>query len=415
MGNPQKTHAPQVSISISDQADIGELFTRFEWASFINGGYMVYAKMSDPYFNTLKNIATREYLTEGRSKETDIKFTIKWAGSDRTTDRRKAFITDLKSRGTSESGTLEFTGIDPPSFYLNEGTADGRVYRGNVSSVIRQVVNDFAPAIVSSDPISPDITETIDNPNNVWYMMRQDPKTFIISLLDWAAGVTPKRTHWIVASVDDRLIIKEQAAIKPIDFGIYHVNRNGSGAKDVREYEMLSNNFISQMQAKLVTSGISSISGEFFDKITDHAEQEVVVTDNNTANKVNVDITSKQGFKKPDKPWATSIMSIPEHSAGDLGVPYSRYIDGRARNLFLKMLGVVMRLKIRVTGEPLLHDSSQLGVATVTIGWSDMDNEPYFLQGRWLIYGFHHIVTRENWWTDLYLARLDHDALAKKV
>lgn len=415
MGTPTKTFAPEVSISISDQADIGGLFTRFEWASFINGGYMVYAKVADPYFNTLKNIAVKDYLTDGRNKETDIKFKIKWSGAKETTDQRKAFITDLRSRGVNEGGALEFIGIDPPSFYLNEGTADGRVYRGNVSSVIRQVINDFAPAIVSSDPVSPDITETIDNPNNVWYMMRQDPKTFIVSLLDWAAGITPKRTQWIVASVDDRLVIKEQADIPPVDFGIYHVNRNGSGAKDVREFEMLSNNFVSPLQAKLITSGISAVSGEYFDKVTDSSEQIVAVTDKNTTNKINVDITAKQGFKKPEKPWATSIMAIPEHNAGDLGVSYGRYIDGRARGLFLKMLGMVMRLKIRVTGEPLLHDSSQLGVATATIGWSDLDNEPYFLQGRWLIYGFHHIVTREQWWTDIYLARLDQDALAKKV
>ncbi len=123
----------------------------------------------------------------------------------------------------------------------------------------------------------------------------------------------------------------------------------------------------------------------------------------------------KQGFDKPDRDWATSIIAVPEHSAGDVGIKYGDYIDGRARGLFLNMLGLVMRMRLRVTGEHKLDDSSKLGVSTLTVSWQDIDGEPYFLSGRWLIYGFHHIVSRDGWWTDIYIARLDHDASAKKI
>jgi hypothetical protein len=408
MGSPTTSAAPVMTISIAGGADIGQNLTKFEWASFVNGGYIIRAKVSDPFFNYLKNLAVKGYLKEGRSKETPVKFKIAWSGGNET-KQRLAFMTDLQAHGFNEGGEIEFVAIDPPSFYLNEGTADGRVYEGRISDVIRQVVQEYAPGI------KVDVTKTLDNETNKWWMMRQDPHTFIRSLLDHAAGVTPKRTSWIVSSVDEEINIKEQADLIGQDFGIYYINRHGDAPGDALQFDMLADNFVSPLQTKLITSGISAISGEYLDKITDSGQNKVFVKDENTSNKVNTNITPKQGFAKPNKKWATSVMAIPEHSAGDLGIQYSKYIDGRARGLFMNMLNLVMRVRVRVTGEPLLHDSSDLGVSTVTLTWQDIDGEPYFLSGRWLIYGFHHTVTHEHWFTDLYLARLDYNADSKKV
>lgn len=408
MGSPTASVAPVLYVSVADGPDIGHNFVKFEWVSFVNGGYIIRARISDPWFNFLKQLATDGYLKEGREKETPVKFKIQWSDGG-STKQRLAYMTDLKAHGTNGAGELEFIAIDPPSFYLNEGTADGRVYTGRISDVIRQVVNDFAPGI------KVDVTKTVDNETNKWWMMRQDPHTFIRSLLDHAAGVTPKRTSWIVSSVDNEINIKEQADLVGQDFGIYYMNNHGDAIADALDFEVLADNFVSPLQTKLITSGISAISGEFLDKITDSGENKVFVKDENTSNKVNTNITPKQGFAKPQKKWATSVMAIPEHSAGDLGIQYSKYIDGRARGLFMNMLNLVMRVKMRVTGEPMLHDSSDLGVSTATLTWKDIDGEPYFLSGRWLLYGFHHVVTRERWTTDLYLARLDFDAAAKKV
>lgn len=408
MGEPKITHKPIIELSIDGGADIGFNVQKFEWASFVNGGYIVRGKIHDPYFNILKNLATKGYLKDGREKETQVKFKLKWSAGDETTERI-AFMTSLTADGKNESGTIEFIGIDPPSYYLNEGTADGKVYKGNVSSVIKQVVNEFAPNI------SIEVSETDDNKENLWYMMRQDPKTFIRSMLDWSAGVTSKKTHWVISSVDKKLIIKEEAELQSADFGVYHVNRNGNTGKDALYYEVLADNFISPLQTKLITSGISAISGEYLDKVSDSGEQKVFVKDENTQNKVNVNITQNQGFKKPDKKWATAIMAVPEHNAGEMGIQYSKYIDGRARGMFLNMLNLVMRMRLRVTGEHMLDDSSKLGVAKCTVSWKDIDGEPYFLAGKWLIYGFHHVMTVSNWTTDIYMARLDFDASAKKV
>jgi hypothetical protein len=405
---PESSVVPVVSISIADGPDIGANLTKFEWVSFVNGGYIIRAKISDPFFNYLKNVSVRGYLKEGREIETPVKFKIS-QGPGKSTTQRLAFMTDLQAHGVNEGGEIEFVAIDPPSFYLNEGTADGRVYTGRVSDVIKSVVNDFAPGIEI------DITQTTDNQKNKWWMMRQDPHTFIRSLLDFSASLTPKQTSWVVASIDKKIVIKEQAALQSQDFGIYYVNRKDKGAADALQFDMLADNFVSPLQTKLITSGISAISGEFLDKITDSQEQKVIVKDENTSEKANArSLTPKQAFAKPHKKWATSVMAVPEHSAGDVGTQYSKYIDGRARGLFMNMLNLVMRVRLRITGEPALDDSSLLGISAVTLTWQDIDGDPYFLSGRWMIYGFHHTVTRDLWYTDLYLSRLDYDAAANK-
>lgn len=409
MGNPKSTTKPKVTIQIADGPDIGDKFTRLEWSSFVNGGYVIRAQVSDPYFDVLKNLAINGYLNKGRQEPTDVRFKVRWAGGD-STDLRLAYMTDLQCISGTNAAELDFMSIDPPSWLLNAGSADGRIYTGKISTVIRQVIKDFAPTIEDVE-----VTETTDNDKNTWYMMRQDPQTFIRSILDWGAGVTPQHTHFIVASVDKSIKIREQADLQSTPFGIYYINRPDNTGNDAIEVEMLSDNFVSPMQTKLITSGISAISGEFLDKVSDIGQMKVVVKDETTPNKVNVSIGPKQGFKKPEQDWASSIKSVPEHSAGDVGVPYSKYIDGRARGLFLNMLNLVMRMRVRVTGDARLSDSSLLGVSTATLSWAGLDGEPYFLSGNWLVYGFRHTVTQEHWWTDLYLARLDFDADAKDV
>jgi hypothetical protein len=188
------------------------------------------------------------------------------------------------------------------------------------------------------------------------------------------------------------------------------------GAGDIKKIEILTNNVISVFQTKLVTQGISAISGQFIDKVTQ--KQKVSVEDENTQAKLNTNIGSDRGFKKPgsDTDWATSVRMVPEFSAGDLGVAYADYIDGKARTMFMDMLNMVMRLKVRINGDYRFDDSSILGASTLTLAWKDhVDETPYFLSGKWIIYGFHHVVTRVTWVTDLYLYRIDWDSAAKKI
>lgn len=418
---------PVIDVRIADVEDLPDNIRKFEWKSFTNGGYIIRARIEDPYWNILRQMALN-YLKSGRKEPTEVKWTLSW-GDDLKTEERTAYITDLDARGIRAGGSLEFIAVDPPSFLLNAGNADGSFYEGNIQSVIEEVVNRYAPSIVPGL----DVGQTDDFKQNQWWMMRQDPKTFIMSLLEWSSSVTQEKTNWIVASRDKELIIKEQARIEGEDFGIFTVNVVTPGADDVRDFEFLADNFLTSFQTKLLTQGISTISEKYLDKVTDDEERFVHVKDTNTSEKKNTQFGPDRGFKRPDDgikklnydtppkdekgimSGGTAIMSIPELNAGDMGIRYENWIDGRARTQFLNMLKLVMRLKIRVDGDVEFDDSTKLGVSTCTIQWFDADGQNFFLSGRWLIYGWHHVATRRDWYTDIFLTRLDHDANAQVV
>ena len=85
----------------------------------------------------------------------------------------------------------------------------------------------------------------------------------------------------------------------------------------------------------------------------------VHVYDKRTSQKVNAKIEAVEGFAKPTNPpgavekpheWSTSISMIPEFQMGELGITYDKYIDGKARGLFMNMLNLVMKIKFRCTG-----------------------------------------------------------------
>ena len=87
----------------------------------------------------------------------------------------------------------------------------------------------------------------------------------------------------------------------------------------------------------------------------------------NTSDKKNTEFGQDRGFKKPkdilnfdegfSSSGGTAIMAVPEFNAGDLGITYEKWIDGRARTQFLNMLRLVMRLKLRINGDIEFDDS----------------------------------------------------------
>jgi hypothetical protein len=418
---------PEVYLKIEDGPDIGYMFTKMEWKSFTNGGYVIRARLEDPKWNILKSIATDFYLEKGRRGPTRVIFELIWPENE-TTGKHLAFITDMDAKGINSGGALEFIAVDPPSYWLNAGDASGKAYTGTVKEVIEQVVKEYFIGPNGAGKV--EVSKTLDNNKNTWWMMRQDPKTFISSLIDWSSSITESKSNWIVSSggsteEDPTIWIKEQAKRKDVNYGLFVLDVNSPNANDAYDFEYLSDNFISVFQKHLITHGISAVSGAYYDRKLDKPKKIVHTWDENTSTKKNVDIDSKRGFAKPkDIPspedphqWSTAFMAIPEHNAGDIGITYDKYIDGRSRTMFMNMLNMVMRIKLRVTGEPNkdLANSHNLGTSYLKIAWRDADNEPYFLDDLWLVYGFHHLLTRDNWVTDIYCARLDYDANAIKV
>lgn len=430
MGEPKVTSKALLYLSIEDQEDVGYEYKSFEWMSFTNGGYVVRAEINDPGWNILKQYATEEYLSSGRKKPTKVVWELEWGGSTaekKKTGKHQGFIVDLDARGINKGGTLEFIAVDPPSFWLNAGDSSGKVYEGTAKEVIEKVIDEyFIEKNASYGGGARVVSEVGGNKKMKWPMMRMDPKTFISSILDWSASITDKKTNWIVSSggsIEEKptIWVREQGERPSRNYGVYVMDANTPSANDIKNFQYLSDNFVSVFQKQLTTQGISAISGKFYDVVTDQEQKQVYVRDENTSEKKKPNITAAQGFAKPttgkNPEWSTAIMAVPQFNAGDLGIKYGDYIDGRARGMFLNMLNLVMRIKISVSGEPdpMFSDSHYLGVSKLKIIWLDVDGNPYFLDGDWLVYGFHHQATRNGWWTDIYCARLDHNSNANII
>lgn len=430
MGQPKKGIAPELSLTIGDSGEIGYMFQNFEWMSFTNGGYVVRARVLDPNWTILKKrLVNDKFLQSARNKPTKMQYELHHAATNLRTGKHIAYLTDIRATGTQWGGGIEFIGVDPPSYWLNAGDSSGKAYKGNVKQVIEKVLQEYFVGPNGAGTVK--VSDTDDSKQNLWHMMRMDPKTFIGSLIDFSSSITTKKTNYVVSSSGTadkppEIWIVEQAQRPTVDYGVYYLDAKTPTANDILNFEVMANPFISPFQTQMITQGMSAISEKYLDRKMDKKREIVHVYDERTPNKRNAKLTAKQSFKKPDNPpgafedphwWSTSILAIPESNSGDLGIKYKDHIDGRARGLYLNMLNQVLRIKIRVTGDasPLLADSHNLGVSKLKIIWKDAFGEDYFADGDWMVYGFHHLVNRRGWWTDLYCARLDFDAKAKPV
>lgn len=430
MATPQ-TPKFVVDVYIGDIArNWGDLVGGFEWKSLVNGGFIIRAKIIDHGFDLLSSVFTQNYFQTARQNmnPTIVKFRVRWL-EGYATPWRRAVISDMDAKGQAAyGGFFEFIAVDPVSFYINNGKSSGAVYKGKIggdSGVIMQVLNDYLPGSIGGLGVMKKVSDTTDAKSQ-WWMMRQDPKTFITSLLEWSSSLTKNKTSWLVSngedenniwinieesytpSLRDPATVGDQSGPLVIKFG----GRPSDPIADTLKWEMLHDSLLVVFNTKLVTSGISAISGQYLDKITDTGEQSVFVKDANTQNKTNPSFGSDRGYSKPtveNRGW-TNIASIPEFSAGDLGKKYGDYMDGRARQTYMDMLNMVMRIKVTMTGEPRLFDSTDLGRSQVTLKWLGIDaDKAKFMDGKWLLYGWHHRCSK-TWATDVYLARLDFNA-----
>lgn len=417
---PVKTDRADVDLYFDvgggDSIDCGQICVRFQFKAMMNGGYVIMGRLIDSHFNIIKRLLIeQEYFKKARSQIFRCQFRLKWRGTeDNQTYLQSAHIIALQATGGSaDAAEIEFIGVDPPSWYLNAGDASGAAYKGSVSDVIAQVVSEYAPNVTLEH------SETDDSKDNRWWMMGMDPKSFIQSLLDWSCALTKNKTQWIVAMDDTYMQIMAQDEMPSENVAFYTGANMGKRAGDIREWELVADNALSIVNAKLVTQGVSTVSGQWLDMDTE--PDKCVVKDSNTDKKYKASTSSKKSFTKPPDGGPpdigfTAITSVPEvGSAGDIGKKYSDYIDGRPRAMFLNMANMVMRCRFRVIGHGVYYGGIGLGVNTITVQWMDADGVPFFLSGNWIVYGFDHIYLEGEWTTDVYCARLDYDAAAVAV
>ncbi len=430
---PQAKARPQISLTFQlgglANKDYGFLFSTFEFQGMVNGGYIIRAKLFDAHYNLLNALIEEGYFKETRKKPVSIKFQIK-AGPDgaypkTATKPQVAILLSMEVVShQSDMAHIEFIAIDPPSWYLNMGDASGSVWKGRVDQVIQQIVSKYAP------PVKLEVGRTIDSSSNKWWMMRQDPKTFLASLMDWSASITQQKTQWLVEVDGYNMKIKEQATIPSRQRAFYRYYAD-QRQDTIQKLSLRADNALSVVQTKLITAGLSSVSGQYLDKITDSGEKKVFIKDANTPAKQIAKTNDDQSFTKPPDGgptqvgW-TEVTAIPEiGSAGELGLGYDEYIDGRPRGMWLNMVNALLRVKFTVLGHGEWSECYGLGVDTIFVKWIPAKRSAdgpgagndtfWWVTGNWLVYGFHHKVDRGSWLTDVYCARFDNDSAARKV
>ena len=398
-----------------------------QFSCMLNGGYILKANLHDPHFNIIGRLIDSGYFQTARNKPLVVRFRLK-ASPDggeyprAGTKEQIAYVTKLHTYGTTaDIANSEFIAVDPASYLLNRGDGSGKSYQGKVSNVIQQVVNQYAP------DIKLDISDTVDSDKNRFWMMRQDPQTFINSLLEWSPSLTQSKTQWIVAPNGMDLSIKAQADVKPTERAYYTFWEPGSPSVDsICGWDLVADNTLTLIQSQIITQGLSAVSGTYYDRITDAKDLKLTVKDSNTPTKIIASTTKDQTFTKPSENskllGTSSISSVPEvYSGGELGLNYNDYIDGKARDIWLNMTRRLIRCRLKIFGHGEWSDATGLGTDTVRLLWmaapfgSNEENRkstPYFMTGNWLVYGFEHDLRPEGWYTYLHIARFDWDSTA---
>lgn len=419
-----------LKISIDEEnIDWGVMVNNMEMIGMMNAGYVLEATIADSEQRLLTKFTEKDYFKIARKEPAYVYFRFKSGmGNDLripedSTKIQTAIITHFEYFTPTDDRTyIKIVAIDPPSYFLNMGDASGKSYQGRIDQVITKVVNQYAPQINFS------MKQTKDNELNRHYMMRQDAKTFIMSLLEWSAPFNNTKTNWLINVDGMDMSIVDQGSMTPVNRGYYKRYAD-------EEYDMImdakteSNNALKLASVKMYSAGSSSTKGDYIDKINDPKEIKTVVRDATTENKIIPFVDEFYSYKKPsDSPstgppmiGSTYVSPIPEYfSSGDIGLDYVDYIDGRARTDYLTLINSVVKSKLRVVGHGNYINTVGLGVDTIFINWQKTidhtDSEMNFwMFGHWIVYGFRHKLYAGKWFTELYIYRADEDAIGKKA
>jgi len=423
---PSATTSPIFKVLIKREGrsfDITPHCRRFEYSAMLNRGEMVRIRLSDMRFIEMNPLFGKQYFKYSkRYAPLEIESQVGWMNNDKLWIRKQQHaLVSVTPHGESDNTAwIEFVGVDYPTYWLSAGDAGGGAYEGNVKEAIEQVVIDYG-ADVTLDFRG----RTTDSKFNKWYQYRLPPMALIDSMLEWSCTVNEKETRWFKYPDGKKLIIQEQARVDSLHRSTYEYRGYGGGPYgqgDIQEWEMLGDNAIQMVGDKILSGGMSAVSGVYYDQVD--YEQDVGVDDVGTPNKYNPSNTVKTSYARTtDSPqpegtygvgWS-HVHPIPEHSAGDLGLKYDQYIDGRARRLYLGLNDLTMRCRFTVTGHYIWSGSEGLGADTINVIMLTDDNDQQFLHGNWIVYGFDHAADEDGWTTDLYCSKIDYDAFGKKV
>ena len=428
---PQISAKPYLGISLKvngTTTSFDSNVLKIEYTAMINGGELVIAEILDPMFSKFDQIMGKDYFESSRDDSyapVEMATDLHWIGGDLAIKPPVTHaVVSMWPSGVGNKAVISIMAVDYASYYLNGGDAGGYCYTGSVQDVIKQIVQKYSRKVIQ---LTMD-TKTKDSKYNKWWQYRLDPKTLIISLLEWSTPLTQHKSRWLLYPEDKKLRIVEQGEMDHLHRADYMWRGYGGdikGSGDILEWEFVGDNALQMYENQIVTGGISAVSGAYYDPSQYKKNKEkTFVGDQNTSDKKIADVPKDQSYSRPnpdadphDGAVGWSFMPpIPEHSAGDVGMRYDQYVDGRARGMYLALTTTLLRSRFKVYGHHIWGCSEGLGIDTIgikiTIPESGM---PYFFDGNWMIYGFKHTAVPDSWTTDLYASRFDADSNSIKV
>lgn len=413
--------------------DMGKNWVRYEYEAHVNQPEIVKVTVQDPH-HTIFDEHLEKYFSQAIHNPPLMMLTQpRWmptaAGRPLELTKKEHAIMSIQSDGPGHEGAdqsfLTFTGISIPHYVLAAGDAGGYAYEGRVSDVIRQVCDRYSRGLFGYNVR----TETRDDKHNKWWQNRMHPLAFIKSLLRWSASLTKLKTRWIFCADTDqkaRLFeVFEQRDDPSVHRATYWWGADSSrpGHGDITHYEMLGDNGRDLWRGKIVTGGISTLSGAYHDRIVHWADKDVVYVDEaQTRNKYVQLAKPKEALNQPstDRPlietigW-TRFPALPEPSAGEIGMRYEDFVDGYARGAYYRDTPHLQRVAFTMMGHHIWSESIGLGYDTINVMWRTQRHQPHHLHGIWIVDGFKHILSQNGWRTILFCHRMHANARGMKV
>lgn len=401
-----------------------------EMKGFMNNGYAIRVQILNLNFQVLKKLMSNtpepdSYLARCRQEPIPIDIIFDQGGDTvegRTkTKRIRAIISTVYSHGADAMDIVEIIAIDPVNWALRIGDAEGKAFRGNLSSAISQVIKRYAPSVNLK------IDKSIDNPKGVWWSLRRPPKDMLSHWISIASSLNESQTPWMIGIDGFDVKIGPQTSFESKIQGWYR-KYSDSSYGEIRQHHAILNPSIGHHEMGIITAGVSATTGKHLDQVTD--KKYSIVTDQNTSRKYVPKSTSKfyrstirpeQETFKAECFGRSYIESQPEYySGGEIGINYNEYYDAYARTEYMRHIYKLFTLDIVIPGHGIWDSTTQLGSATVFLDWRNVilgdSTEVYYLHGHWLVYGFKHMYTNENGWiTNLQLARTDENAIGTLV
>ena len=413
--------------------DIGDRVVEIFFSGAYNNGMFLKCSIFDTDIARWDAFIKNVWFPKALREDIRIKFKIKYdKGEYPETSTRMIELSlmkcSLRSQGNFMGVIVDFEAVATADYELGFGYASGKAYKGRISDVLKKVINEHTS-------IKCNVTQTLDNKENYWYMMRQRPPRFIRQLMEYATMFTKSQTQLVYGvmqygaeeGIQPLINIAPQGEIKPKNYGVY-------SNPSFQEYYAIGNEDYRALNNKLASAGISTTSGEFIDIASDPKERFCIVKDSNTSSKITADYPKPHGHLKQNDAvgflkGTSQMYTSPEiNSDGSIGFMYRDYIRRDITNSYLNHIHNLVHARFAYNGIGKMDNTIGLGTDTIYVNFKrpteggtppadpaldEADGPSQFSQwtGNWTFLGFEHKwnIDEKIWRTVVDCARWTTD------